>query len=171
MIKGVKEGEGFESRYSDRRARVSISINNVSEPTNVKTYLRGHYPGHLDMCTRAQTDSQLVASGHGLALVYCSLILWILILGSRAAFLLSRLDNTVSILPYRGHAVSAPRTNKLFSGSRFPLEMLSSIGFQISSFSASLLPGLSWPPGTLVGKPDARRALIAEVVRISRGTR
>jgi hypothetical protein len=46
--------------------------------------------------------------------------------------------------------------------------MLSSIGFHISSLSASLLSGRSWP-GSLVGKPEARRALdIAEVLRSSR---
>ena len=43
--------------------------------------------------------------------------------------------------------------------------MLSSMGFHISSLSASLLPGRSWLPGIRVGKWDARRALIAEVLR------
>lgn len=44
--------------------------------------------------------------------------------------------------------------------------MLSSIGFHISSLSASLLPGRSWLPGMRVGKCEVRRALaIAEVLR------
>lgn len=63
------------------------------------------------------------------------------------------------------HTATSPSTSKLFSGSRFPLEMLSSMGFHISSLSASLLPDRSCPPGKCVGKPDARRALIAELLR------
>jgi hypothetical protein len=64
------------------------------------------------------------------------------------------------------HGPSLPSTRRLFSGSRFPLEMLSSIGFHISSLSASLLPGRSWLPGIRVGKWVLRRALaIAEVLR------
>ena len=47
----------------------------------------------------------------------------------------------------------------LFSGSRFPLEMLSSMGFHISSFSWSLLPGLF--PAPLLGKPVVRRDALA----------
>jgi hypothetical protein len=43
--------------------------------------------------------------------------------------------------------------------------MLSSIGFHISSFSASRLPGRSLPPGMRMGNPEARRALIAEMLR------
>jgi hypothetical protein len=65
-------------------------------------------------------------------------------------------------------STNLPRTSKLFSGSRFPLDMLSNMGFQISSLSASLLPGRSWPPCVLVAKLAARRALaIAEVLRRS----
>jgi hypothetical protein len=53
----------------------------------------------------------------------------------------------------------SPSTRRLFSGSRFPLEMLSSMGFHISSLSVSLLPGRSWLPGVRVGKLGVRRAL------------
>ena len=43
--------------------------------------------------------------------------------------------------------------------------MLSSMGFHISSLSASAVPGRSWLPGTRVGKLGVRRALaIAEVL-------
>ena len=73
---------------------------------------------------------------------------------------------------------SAPRTSRLFSGSRFPLEMLSNKGFQISSLFSSRLPGRSWLPGVRVGNPEVRRVLaIAEAggdagdvcVRVRRG--
>lgn len=53
-----------------------------------------------------------------------------------------------------------PKTSKLFSGSLFPLEILSSIGFHISSLSVSLLPGRSLLPGVRVENPEARRALV-----------
>lgn len=53
-----------------------------------------------------------------------------------------------------------PSTNRLFSGSLFPLEMLSSIGFHISSLSAS-----TWLAAVREGKLEARRVLMAEVLR------
>jgi hypothetical protein len=74
----------------------------------------------------------------------------------------------VSSSPHCLLSAAAPSTSKLFSGRRFPLDMLSSMGFHISSFSPSRLPGRSWPPGVRVEKPGARRALaIAEVLRRS----
>ena len=58
-----------------------------------------------------------------------------------------------------------PSTSRLFSGNRFPLEILSSMGFHISSRSASAVPGRSWLPGIRDGKFEVRRVLIAEVLR------
>lgn len=63
-------------------------------------YLRGQCRARLDMCIRAQTDSQLVAFCPDLAASDCLPRLSKLILGTRAVSLASLLEPIISFLPF-----------------------------------------------------------------------
>lgn len=139
------------------------------------THPRDPCPEHLDRYSPRRIGSQLAASCLGLAVAGCLQSLSILILGILVVSLVFRLGLSISWLgPLFRLSWPSPSTSRLFSGSRFPLEILSNIGFHISSLSVSRLPGRSWLPGTRVGKLEVRRALaIAEVLRsfVAGGTR
>ena len=111
------------------------------------------------MCIPAQTDLQWVASSLDLPASYYLAHLSTLPRESLVVFLVFRLIHSLAFITISLEA-SIPRTSKLFSGSLFPLEMLSSMGFHISSLSVSLLPGRSLLPGVRVENPEARRALV-----------
>lgn len=127
----------------------------------MRTYLHGRCRGRLDTCSPGRIGWQLEAFGRGRG-VFCSRRLLPASRETLAGFRGCHLVCWLAPAPCAAWDV-VPRTRRLFSGRRLPLEMLSSMGFHISSLSASLLPGRSWPPAR-VGKWDVRRALdMAEV--------
>ena len=151
-MRGVNDGEGLARRYNERRASVSSQVSGtlITLKSSLPTFMVC-----IEHILVRIPQGKLIRNGRLLPAVLLppptgavcrhgfeevALCLWRSTWAPLLAFTAAS----------RSGQRSAPRTSRLFSGSRFPLEMLSNKGFQISSLFSSRLPGRSWLPGVRV---------------------